>query len=374
MESPKRKPTAKKTFSLEDFKKKIGNENEKEKPLVWYKMSPYFKKATGLDGFPRGYVGLSRGFSNTGKSTTICELAVAAQKQGALPVLIDTENNLGRNRLALMGFDWEGAYIKIDNDWLLQEFGLKRSKDAKEAAIEDLASALHYFLDLQKNGELPYDLVFLIDSIGTLDCVQVIKSLEKDSTTNNQWNAGAYEREFKSILNYRIPSSRKETSDYTNTLVAVQKIWIDAQGAGVVKHKGGEAFHHASRLIIHHGGIKSPGTKKVVATSKKRDMSYGVETNVVVAKNHIDGPTGGIALEGKLISTPHGFIGAEKGDIDLYKKEHVTFFRDIFGIDDLEPEMITTKYTDIQMDSDDFNKDMGRLLGDIKDSKLNDSE
>ncbi|NJO65933.1 MAG: hypothetical protein HC836_50035 [Richelia sp. RM2_1_2] len=108
-----RKPTPKKSFSLSDFKKKVNNEDVPEKKLEWIKCSAAFQEATGLPGFPKGYVSLSRGFTNTGKSTSVCEAAVSAQKSGILPILIDTENNMGRMRLAMMGFDW-------DNDFFLK--------------------------------------------------------------------------------------------------------------------------------------------------------------------------------------------------------------------------------------------------------------
>src|SRR5690606_1824786 len=126
-----RKPTKKKTFSLDDFKKKIGLETVPDKEIEWYKCSSAFQEGTGLPGIPKGYVSLSRGFTNTGKSTTVCEAAIAAQKAGDIVVFIDTENNLGIKRLELMGFDTENAMF-IDNDFLLEEFGKKQNLKRKE--------------------------------------------------------------------------------------------------------------------------------------------------------------------------------------------------------------------------------------------------
>ena len=168
------------------------------------------------------------------------------------------------------------------------------------------------------------------------------------------WNAGAFEHAFKSLINSRIPSSRKQNKEYINTMIAVQKIWIDNMGAGVVKHKGGEAFFYGARLIFHHGGIAAHTTKLVGATSKGRSVNYGVEAKISIAKNHIDGPLGGISMEGKLISTPHGFIFAE--DIDGYKKDHIKYFRDILGDDTISAEDIGNKYTDVNNDGEEeFN-------------------
>jgi hypothetical protein len=362
-ETPKntnsRKPTLKKSFSLADFKKKVNGEDIPEKPLEWIKCSKAFQEATGLPGFPKGYVSLSRGFTNTGKSTSVCEAAVSAQKMGILPILIDTENNMGRKRLEMMGFDWNNDFfIEIDNDYLLENFGKKRDSKVREATIEDMSECIHHFIDLQDNGELPYDLLFVIDSLGTLDCIKTVNAKEQGTSDNNMWNANAFERAFKSLINNRIPSSRKSNKPYTNTLIAVQKIWLDSMSGGqpVVKHKGGEAFAYGARLIFHHGGVLTHGTKKIIATSKNREISYGIETKISIMKNQIDGELGGIAFEGKLISTPHGFIGAESEDKDNYKKEHIKYFRDSLG-SDVKPEDILTKYnaSNDDMNVEEFN-------------------
>jgi hypothetical protein len=340
-----RKPTPKKNFSLENFKKKAGIEDVPDKPLVWIKMSDAFKKASGLPGFAKGYVNQVRGHTNTGKSTAICEVLVAAQKMGILPILIDTENNMARGnyRLSELGFDFDN-YLRIDNDYLLENFGKKQNKDRKEAAIEDLAKCFYYFLDQQAAGALDVDLLFAIDSIGTLNCIKTIDATEKDDEKNNMWNAGAYEKAFMYLLNNTIPSSRKITRPHTNTVVATQKIWVDNINK-VVKHRGGETWNLGARLIFHFGGIITHGTKAVVAESKKRKVSYGIETKISVAKNHVDGPYGGISMEGIIISTPLGFVFPD--DLDEFKKKHVLYLRNLFEDDTINPDEVTLKMKNI---------------------------
>ena len=335
-----RKPIPKKNFSLENFKKKVGVDDVPDKPLIWISMSEGFRKACGLPGFAKGYVNQVRGHTNTGKSTAICEVLVEAQKMGILPILIDTENNMGRGsyRLTELGFDFDN-YIRVDNDFLLQKFGKIQDKDRKEAAIEDLAKCFYYFLDQQANGELPFDLLFAIDSIGTLNCIQTINAQVKDDSQNNMWNAGAYEKAFMYLLNNTIPSSRKINKPYTNTVVATQKIWIDNMNKGVVKHKGGETWNLGARLIYHFGGIITHGTKAATADSKKRTVSYGIETKISVAKNHVDGPLGGISMQGTIISTPLGFVNPD--DIDEFKKKHILYFRNLFEDDTINPDELT---------------------------------
>ncbi len=341
-----RNPTVKKVFSLDDYKKKQNITDVPDKDLIWIPASTALQASTGLPGFPKGYVSLARGFSNTGKSTALCEALVSAQKMGILPIIIDTENNLGRERLEKMGFDWNGNYIEIDNDNLLQNFGKKQDKKRKEASIEDMAACINFYLDEQENGNLPFDLLFAVDSLGTLDCIKTINAQEKNTNDNNMWNAGAFEKTFKYLLNNTIPSSRKQNREYTNTVIGVQKIWIDSLGNGVVKHKGGETFYYGSRLIYHFGGIAAHGSRKVTATSKGREIAYGIETKVNVAKNQIDCELGGVSFEGEIISTPKGFILKE--DVETFKKENLLFFRNALGdqnigVDDIEDDYVDLK-------------------------------
>lgn len=344
-----KKEITKKEFSLDDYKKGLMGEGVSDRELIWYTLSQAMQEETGLPGFPRGYVSLARGHSNTGKSTALCEAVVSAQQIGDLPIIIDTENNIGKKRLEKMGFDWNAPHIYIDNEYLLEAFGLKQDKNRLEASIEDLAEAVKFFILEQKHGKLPYNILFAIDSIGTLDCIKTINALEKNTSDNNMWNAGAFEKSFKYLLNSTIPNSRKSNSEFVNTMIGVQKIWIDNMGNGVVKHKGGETFYYGSRLIYHFGGIVSHGASVVKAVSDKKEVAYGVEAKVSVAKNQIDSDLGGISLQGSVISTPHGFIAKEA--INDYKKEHIKYFRSILG-ENVDIEDIKDKFEAIKGDSE----------------------
>jgi hypothetical protein len=96
-------------------------------------------------------------------------------------------------------------------------------------------------------------------------------------------------------------------------------------------------------FIYHFGGIITHGTRRVTATSKKRDLNYGFENKVNIAKNHVDGEWGGISLEGKIISTPHGFIYGDKEHENAYKKENILYFRNKFEDDTLSADDIEFK-------------------------------
>lgn len=348
--SPKRrKPTAKKTFSFDDFKKEFtGDLSINDKPLQWINLSPAFQAETGLPGVPMGYTTLFRGFGNTGKSTGLVEAIVSAQKDGQFIIIVDTEGNLGKHHLETMGFDQKLPHFYFNNEDLRENFGKKKNPEIGQGSIEDLADLVDNMIDAQQlEGKISQNVLFAIDSIGTIDCIKTIKGLEGDGGENNMFNAAALEKRFKSILNNRVPASRKENKPFYFTLAAVQKIWYDGMN-NVIKHKGGEAFAYGARLIYHHGGILTPGTKKIVATSKKRDVSFGIECKVGVVKNQIDGPMGGLGFEGKLISTPHGFIRADDESKKEYKQKHMLFFRNKLGASDTD---------DIDMKSEDLTKD-----------------
>jgi len=340
-----RKPTGIKRFSMNDYKKKIKAEDIPDKPLEWIKLSDALETATGMKGYLKGYVTTFCGYSNTGKSTALELGVVEGQKAGLLPIIIDTENNISKYRLELMGFDWSGNYISIDNEYLLQNFGKKLNPKRKQAAIEDLANCIRFFIREQENGDLPFDLLFAIDSIGTLDCSKKIDAKEANAEAiinidadkaaklkadSNYWNAGAYESEFMDILFNLIPNSRKVNKPYTNTFIAVQKIGFDAQNV-VITMKGGKTWEFGPRLQYFFGGVLTKGVKRITATSKKREVSYGTMVRANILKNHLDGPLGGLSMEGQVISVPHGFIEVDK--VEEYKKNNILYFRNLFGDD-----------------------------------------
>lgn len=336
--APNKKPIQLPTFDLNGFKSDMGlaDEKVKDKELAWISLGDEFYQVTGLPGIPKGFLTLFRGFSNTGKSTAVYAGAVGCQKLGILPVIIDTENNWSWDHAKEIGLEFEevcdeetgeiinyrGFFIYVNNDTLLNHMGTydyAEAKDKKErrteAVIEDVAAYIDELLASQANGKLPVELCIFWDSVGSVDCFRGVTSKSK----NNMWNAGALESSFKAILNHKIPGSRKEGKPFTNTFVGVQKIWLDSmQGAGVIKHKGGEAFFYAARLIIHMGGIQSHGTTQINAKSGPRNYYYATESNIKIAKNQVNGVT----WEGKILSTAHGFIASEnKADyIDKYRK------------------------------------------------------
>ena len=329
-----------------------------DKPMDWLVMPKAFQEATRLTGFPIGYVSMIGGFSDTGKTTILNHVLVSAQRQGFIPVIYDTENNMDWKYLTDMGFEatpvygerdvehvdpetgevtytkenqiitYDGDFIYFNNSILAAKYGQydystgKETKNKrKEAVIEDIAASMKELLDAQDNGEIDQGFVFVWDSIGSINSYKSYKSV----TNNNMFDAGSVSVAFSNILNNRIPSSRKMSSPYTNTMIAISKIWLDSMtapmAAPTVKYKNGNTFFYACHgLIVHVGGALTSGTKKLKAVSKGATYRYGLETKIKVVKNHLPSPYN-VTYEGNMICTAHGLI--DKEELPQYQKEHI---------------------------------------------------
>ena len=337
-------PIDKTPFDLDAFLEAEGMSSEpRDKELTWVPLSKAWHDALKLPGFPRGYVSLIRGYSNTGKSTAFYEAIAGAQKIGDMAIVIETEGNWSTKHAKQVGVkfiefvDEETGEIKEKPD----NFILVRSKDLYkkyknydhkeskmtskatrgEPVIEDVALYISEMIQKQEEGLIKKNLVFLWDSIGTLNCYKSACS----NASNNMWNAGAMGA-FQAIVNFKIPSSRAEDSEYTNTFISVQKIWLDSMNGTVIKHKGGEFMFFNSRIIVHIGGILTHGTKKLTAVALGQDFQFGTEAKIRCEKNHVTG----IERNGSIASTPHGYINPS--EIDAYKKDKRQFIHDSLNV------------------------------------------
>lgn len=360
---PPKKPVEKKVFNNTDFKKGLGLTNQvvKDKELAWIPFKKAFHDAVGLPGVPRGYTTQFRGFSDVGKSTGIYETIAGAQKLGDFIVIFDTEKSFDWEHARLVGFDFDDVpnedgeivnhegpdFIYMDGSDLLEMYGNFDYSDSKMKTtrlrhipvVEDVAKAMNDIMDKQQNGELDANITFVWDSIGSIGCFQGAMS----NSNNNQWTAGALKRSFESILNFRIPVSRRENSKFINTFVAVQKIWLRPNQVGqpTIMHNGGEGFKYGVRLIFHMGGKSTSGAKKLDAVNSGRKFNFGVKTNIEIVKNHVNG----IEMMGVICSTPHGFVNPDEKN--AYVKENNEFINRKLG----------TNFSDFEVVEEDLPSD-----------------
>ena len=314
---------------LDKFKKSknLASTSVKFKETRWIPLSSAFKDTLQIPGIPMGHITLLRGHSDTGKTTALLEAAVSAQRLGILPVFIITEMKWSWDHAKTMGLqfdevvnqetgevvDYSGFFIYVDRE--------------KTQCIEDVASFMADILDEQKKGNLPYNICFFWDSVGSIPCRL---SIEK-STNNNEWAAGAMSTQFGNFINQRIIMSRKESQPYTNTLVAINKVWVakpdNPMGQPTLQNKGGNTMYFDATLVITFGNISKAGTNKIKATKNGKDVEFAKRTRISCDKNHITGVT----AVGKVIMTAHGFIDDSLSAINKYKNEYSHEWTKILG-------------------------------------------
>ena len=315
-------------FDLSKFKeKKMLNANAKFKPQQWIPLSQAFQDVTSIPGIPAGHIVLLRGHSDTGKTTALIEAAVSAQKRGILPVFIITEMKWNWEHAQQMGLELD-TEIDEETGEILNYSGQFIYVDRETInSIEDVAAFILDLLDEQKKGNLPYDLLFLWDSIGSVPCEMSIKS----NKNNNEWNAGAMSTQFGNNVNQRITLSRKESSPYTNTLVCINKVWTlkpeSPMGQPKLMNKGGYAMWFDSTFVVTFGNVMSAGTSKIKAIKDGKQVEFAKRTNLQIDKNHINGVT----TRGKIVMTPHGFINDSDKEIKAYKDSHAEAWRAVLG-------------------------------------------
>ena len=331
-------------FDLSSFKEKKGlKQNVKFKDQSWIPLSQAFQDVTSIPGIPMGHIVLLRGHSDTGKTTAVLEAAVSAQKRGILPVFIITEMKWNWEHAQQMGLDvkevvdeetgeilnYEGEFVYVDRETI--------------NSIEDVAGFILDLIDEQKKGNLPYDLLFLWDSIGSVPCEMSIKS----NKNNNEWNAGVMSTQFGNNVNQRITLSRKESSAFTNTLVCINKVWTakaeSPMGKPKLMNKGGFAMWFDSTFVVTFGNISNAGTSKIKAIKDGKQVEFAKRVNLQIDKNHINGVT----TRGRIVMTPHGFINDNDKELKNYKDENGKAWKDILGGTDFQIVEEEQDYNDV---------------------------
>lgn len=307
-------------FDLSNFKSKKGlSSNVKFKEQKWIPFGPSLKKALSLPGIPMGQLVMTRGRSDTGKTTLMIETAVAAQKMGILPIFIITEMKWDFEHAAKMGLeltrtvdpknpsvtDYSGFFVYTDRSTI--------------STIEDVSAFIIDLLNEQKNGNLPYDLLFLWDSVGSIPCELSVTA----NKNNPQWNAGAMATQFGNFINQKFPMSRKSSSPYTNTLFVINKTGVmpaeGPMGRAKMTNKGGDTMYWDAALVITFGNITNSGTSKIRAIKNKKNVEFAKRTKISIDKIHLDE---GVTTQTTVIVTPHGFIDDDDKSIKNYKTQY----------------------------------------------------
>ena len=151
----------KREISLESIKGKYSTKT-KYKPESFYNLGEAFLGSSGLPGPIMGGINMFLGHSNTSKTTAMILAAADAQKKGHLPILIITEKK----------WSWEHAIelgLQAEKNELGEYDGMFIFNDSFDV-IEQATEFINDILDAQEKGDIPYSLLFLWDSIGSVPC------------------------------------------------------------------------------------------------------------------------------------------------------------------------------------------------------------
>ena len=371
MAQPLKKAPIKKKATIDALKEKMGfgvsvekgkvqGASNADKPMDWIVMPKAFQDAVKIPGFPQGYVSTICGFSNTGKSTLVNHAIVAAQRQGLIPVIYDTENNFDFQYAIDMGMEatpvygdvdtevvnpengevsivterkiieYTGQFFYFNNSILVDHYGdidystgKRGGKKRTKAVIEDMVYSMNEFLEYQSNGDLEQGILFIWDSVGSIGGLKSYNS----KVGNNMFDAGTISAAFQDIMDNAIPSSRKISSPYTNSMILVNKVWLDGttnpMAPPSLEMKGGRSIMYRSRLVVLLGGQLRASIKRLSAVSKGLTYNYGILTKIKVLKNQLPAPFN-VTYEGELICTDVGIIGTSKEEQDDFRKNHVS--------------------------------------------------
>ena len=308
----------KKSFSLDDIKGKFSTKT-KYKAESYYNCGEAFYEACGIPGPVMGGINMMLGHSNSSKTTAMILSAVDAQKRGDLPVFIITEKKWSWTHAVELGLQ---AEQDADGNWDGQ-FIFNDSFDYIEQATDFINSVL----DTQEAGDIPYNLLFLWDSVGSIPCKMTF-----EGKGGKMHNASALSDKIGMGIHSRISKSKKEDYPYYNTMVVINQPWVDLPdnpfGQPEIKAKGGEALWLASSIVFLFGNQKKAGINHITATKNNRTVSYAIRTKISILKNHV---TGLAFKDGKIIAVPQGYIKDDKTAIDKYKKEYSGYWNKILG-------------------------------------------
>jgi hypothetical protein len=308
----------KKEVSFDNIKNKFSTKT-KYKPENYYNCGEAFMEACGLPGPIMGGINMFLGHSNTSKTTAMILAAADAQRKGHLPVLIITEKKWSWEHAIELGLQAE----KNEDGEYDGMFIFNDSFDTIEQATE----FINDILNAQEKGDIPYSVLFLWDSIGSIPCQMTF-----EGKGGGMHNAKVLADKIGMGIHSRISKSKKEEYPYYNTLVILNQPWVllpdNPFGQPEIKAKGGEAIWLASSLVFLFGNQKKAGISHIDATKNGRKVSFAIRTKISILKNHVNGIG---YKDGKIIAVPQGYIVDSKESLDKYKKEYSDYWETKLG-------------------------------------------
>lgn len=255
----------------------------------WIPLKPFFKDATGGDGFPCGHITQVIGKPDSGKTTLIMEGMVQCQKMGGVVFLIDSEHKFSMKRLALMGGKPEEVLVT--------------PTDNLEQAWEAIESILAEATTLRAEG-FKGPLMMVWDSVAA----SVPESI-MDSDVGDHHVAVEAKLNNKNVRRLRQAIAKTELAcAFINHYYMTQPKIMYEQPELIIK--GGEELTFFSTLII-----RTRKGAKIERTIKGMTQKIGRTTKFFVEKGHFHGRT-----IDKEVSVVDIGILATPEELEAYKK------------------------------------------------------
>jgi recombination protein RecA len=290
-----------KKFDLQAFKKSLQAASVPYKKENYIQWDDALKEVSGLPGLPLGHITQIYGPSNGGKTTLALTLAAKALQQNVLPIFIITEGKFMPERAATMGVDVD-AVLSVDVTY-----------------IEEIFDEIHKFLSAQSKGDIPKDILFIVDSIGNTISRDSVR-IAKDGNTEvggAMMKTSKVIREQMRVVSHRINDTRKVNSPHFAGLVFINHSYKQPPafpgGPTTDVPYGGDGIYYSSSLVI-----KVRKTRQLKAVKDGRDVSFGIAAKLAVEKNHING----VSNEGPFLITSNAIIPDDPAALKQYKEDN----------------------------------------------------
>jgi len=293
------KVKSKNTFSIGDYKQKLDIEEVIYKEDEWIPLSRAYQDTTQLPGIPMYGVTMVYGHPDSGKSTLALEAAKGAIDNDILPIFINTEKKFNWGHALEMGITQEDM-LYVDS---IEE-------------VEDITKFVRDRLKDQREGNLPTDILVIIDSIGNVVSKAEREAIEKEVDGAIMKTAKVLTQQIHRVIEKQISATKRADFPYSASLLIVNHAY-EGTIANTLTPYGGKGITKAASLIVRMGGILSNSTK-VYATKEGVNVSFAIKTAIVVEKNHITN----ISVKDKILCTAHGFVRDTTADLNNYKKDH----------------------------------------------------
>ena len=231
----------------------------------WIPLKPFFKLATGGEGFPCGHVTQLIGKPDSGKSTLAMEGMVSCQKLGGVVYLIDSEHKFSMGRLKLMGGKPEELMV-------IQTNTLEEAWDAIEKILNEITT-------LREEG-VAAPMMMVWDSVAA--------SVPESIMTSE---AGDFHVAVEAKLNNKNIRRLKQLIEKTETACVFINHYYMTQPKTKLEQseliiKGGEEITFLSTLII-----KTKQGAKITRTVLGEEQQIGRTTQFHIHKGHFHGRT-----------------------------------------------------------------------------------